>query len=335
MRSKKYTDRELCEIFSGKIKFICGKWFNQYNEEIKRIDSYLMRTGYFNTANDVIKFKDTFIMAYGEFEMDWPDLPIVEEAKHCELEPLCYPLNEKQLIIINYLLRHDEEIFFILTGVGGSGKSTFANIIRQVFDNDYAPLDLQQLSDPYTLATGVGRRLICSDELNSKDLDNGTLKKIFSNQPITINPKFAKPYESRFQAAFFFNCNEPPKLDLTDTGMMRRILYYEMNEKIANPDPTLNRKVFSHKDLVNIVAHALQVDMTDWKSKFEKETRDCLVKNNSVYLCREEYKYVFYADRCKLKGLKPFSEPNWQRVRSLLIEWGYINVQAEENSLCK
>ena len=335
MRAKRYTDIELCDIFKDKIKFICGKWFNKNNEEIKRIDSYLMRTTLFNTANDVIKFKDTFVMAYGEFEADWPDLPIIEEAKQHKLEPLCYPLNEKQLIIINYLLRHDEEIFFILTGVGGSGKSTFANIIRQIFDNDYAPLDLQQLSDQYTLATGVSKRLICSDELNSKDLDNGTLKKIFSNQPITINPKFAKPYESRFQAAFFFNCNEPPRLDLTDTGMMRRILYYEMNEKIVNPDPTLNRKIFSHDDLVNIVAHALQIDMTDWKSKFEKETRDCLVKNNSVYICRDDRQYVFYSETCKSKGLKPFSEPNWSRVRNLLIEWGYINVLPEENGLCK
>ena len=313
-------------FYNKGLRFVSSKWFYK-NSEIYNVNRYLIATSMFDDVNDVQKTKDAFIAAYGEFG-NWPDLPIVNEARNItELKPLVYPLNKKQLVIINYLLRHDEEVFFILTGVGGSGKSTFANIICQIFDNDCASLNLSELSNDFMLASGASKRLIYSDELNSDEINGGKLKQLFSNQMVTVNPKFEKPYQTRFQSAFFFNCNIPPRLDLCDTGMMRRILYFEMNTKIANPDPTLNKKVFTHEDLVNIVAWALRVDMSDWRKLFEKETRYYLVKNNSVYIYREIDNYAVYNECCKNDGLKPFAKPKWEAIRLLLHEWGYIDEQ--------
>ena len=309
----------------GKLRFISGKWF--YNDtEIKDIRKYMLVSGYADTMTELDNIIDMYKVMYGEVGV-WPPLPIIKEAEELkELKPLCYPLNEKQLKIINYLLRHDEEIFFILTGVGGSGKSTFGNIICKIFDNDTASLNLSDLGDDFKLATGIDKRLIYSTEINSDDINNGVLKQLFSNEEITINPKFQTPYKARCQSAFFFNCNKNPRLDLSDTGMLRRILYYSMNEKIKNPDPTLNKKNWKHEDLVNIVAHALRIDMTNWKKDFENETRYNLVKDNSVYRFKDIEKYTVYADKCKEEGLKPFSKPNWELVRELLIEWRFLFV---------
>ena len=64
-------------------KFISGKWFIG-NKEIKNIDSFLLqgRVGaMFDNAQRMIEFKDTFRLAYGDPTGDWPEMPIVTEAK--------------------------------------------------------------------------------------------------------------------------------------------------------------------------------------------------------------------------------------------------------------
>lgn len=306
------------------LEFISGKWFKN-KIEIKEIDKFFLLSS--NNIGNVSKLKDVkecFIILYGTSGR-WYDLPIIQEARdYTNKHDMCYPLKEKQLMIINYLLRHDEEIAFILTGVGGSGKSTFANIICQIFDNDTAALNFSDLSNPFTLATGINKRLIYSTEINSDDMDNGVLKQLFSNEEITVNPKNQQPYKTRCQSSFFFNCNVVPRLDLSDTGILRRILYYDMNEKIKNPDKTLNKREWTREDLVNIVRHALDVDMTNWQENFQCETRYYIIKDNSVYILREASEYDTYVERCKRKGLRAFSEPKWQSIRKLLTEWGYI-----------
>lgn len=327
----KLSAYELANLLKDRynLEFISGKWFKD-KKEIKDIRVRLANLGWFKNVSKIDETIDMYILLYGTTGM-WYDLPIINDALKLEkLEPLCYPLNDKQLKIINYLLRHDEEIFFILTGVGGSGKSTFGNIICQIFENDTASLSLSDLSDPFMLATGVNHRLIYSTEINSDEINNGKLKQLFSNEEITVNPKFEKPYKTRCQSAFFFNCNIVPKLDLCDSGMLRRILYYSMDEKIKNPNPKLNKITWEYKDLVNIVAYALKIDMTDWKKDFEKETRFNLVKNNSVYLLRDKEDYSDYADGCKRKGYRPFSENKFLEIRALLKEWKLLRSPLEE-----
>lgn len=322
----------LHDMMNGELEFISGKWFRK-EIEIKDIRKYLYTTGIFKSIDQLEKVIDSYIVMYGK-TTNWYDLPIIAEAKNQEeLMPLCYPLNDKQLMIINYLLRHDEEVFFILTGVGGSGKSTFANIICEIFDKDVAPLNLSDLSDDFKLATGIDKRLIYSTEINSDEINNGVLKQLFSNEEITINPKFQKPYKARCQSAFIFNCNIPPRLDLSDSGMLRRILYYSMNEKITNPNPALNKMQWSHSELVNIVAHALSIDMTNWKDNFREDTRYNLLKYNSVFRFRDEDSYTDYVNKCKEDGLKPFARPKWEEIRLLLIEWGYITIKEADEDL--
>lgn len=336
MNNKRVDPTDICDFLSSDgYEFISGKWFKN-KIEIKDFSKELYRNvnvrPQLRTDKDTQRIKDTFVDMYGT-SGTWPELPIIEEAKKLkELKPMAFPLNEKQLIIINRLIVDNEEKMFILTGVGGSGKSTFANIIKQIFDNDVASLTLDDLGEDFKLATGVNKRLIYADELNSNDLNNGVIKTLVSQQEITVNPKFDRVYKARWQGRLLFSCNKPPKLDLSDTGILRRIVYYSMNEKIKNPDISLQKKEYTHEELVNIVAHALKVDITDWDKRFQKETRDILKTNNSVWLCKGEHltttSYAQYCELTKDKGLKPFSEPNWEKVKQLLIEW-----EVEEDGL--
>lgn len=328
MASKSFNEKweANCLQMATNIRFISGKWFVD-GVENKQIDRYIMNVdANINTLDKLKKTKDMFIMLHGE-DGDWLELPIIEEARQQKtLKPLCFPLNKQQLTIINrLLLGQNEEVAFICTGVGGSGKSTFLNIVRQIFDNDCAACTLSELNG-FNISEAVSHRLIASDELASDELNNGLLKSIISRQHIQVNPKGQTPYQTKCQSALFFCCNEAPKIDLDDTGMLRRIIYYKMNEKIKNPDRTLNHREWSHEDLVNIVAHALAVDTRDWKIQFEADTHFYLLKNNSVYRYKEAKSYDEYEQLCKSARLKPFSEPKYQSIRALINEW--------EGSIC-
>lgn len=310
-----------CIHLSTGLRFISGKWFLD-GKELKDVDKFIIQTDInVNTMDKVKRVKDMFITMHGE-DGDWLELPIIKEARAQNgLKPLCFPLNHQQLTIINrLLLGGDEEVAFICTGVGGSGKSTFLNIVKQIFDNDVAACTLSDLSG-FNISEAVSHRLIASDELAADELDNALLKSIISRQHIQVNPKGQTPYQTKCQSALFFCCNEAPKIDLDDTGMLRRIIYYKMNEKIKNPDKSLNHKAWTRKDLINIVAHALALDMTDWKKQFEEDTHYYLLKNNSVFRFKDIEDYDLYVEKCKQTRLKPFSEPKFISIRALIDEW--------------
>ena len=85
--------------------------------------------------------------------------------------------------------------------------------------------------------------------------------------------------------------------------------------------PLLRQKQWNEMDIINIIRYALKVDMTDWRKDFEEQTHYYLLKNNSVYILRKARTYQDYVCFCNKKGLKPYSEPNWQTVYQLIQEW--------------
>lgn len=313
------------------LRFISGKWFND-GMEIKNPQRFFMQSDYsLTSAEEVKRTMDVFIMLNGE-DGDWLELPIIADARNKkELDPLCFPLTEEQLVIINRLLvGGDDEVMFICTGIGGSGKSTFLNIVKRIFDNDVGACTLSDLSG-FQLAEAIKHRLIASDELNADELDNGALKTLVSRQSVQANPKNQTPYQVKTQSALFFCCNNPPKVDLSDTGLLRRIVYYKMDKKIENPDTSLQKRDWSYNDLVNIVAHALRVDITNWRKRFDDDTHHYLLKDNSVWRFREQADtYNDYVSLCNQARLKPYSEPKYQALCQLIDEW-YPDKETEEH----
>ncbi|MBQ0097972.1 MAG: hypothetical protein KBS62_03425 [Oscillospiraceae bacterium] len=316
-------------LMKGDLDFISGKWFYQQNELKNPQRFFLQNMTDIASTTDLESVMDMYVAMFGEDGI-WYDSSIIRDARlQTEARKLCFPLTLQQLKIIRKLIDNDEELCFICTGVGGSGKSTFLNIVRQIFDNDCSSCSLSDLSG-YNLAEALKYRLIASDELSADDLDNKSIKTIISKQQLQVNPKFEKPYQMKCQSRLFYCCNIPPRIDLDDTGMLRRIVYYEMDKKIDNPDPTLNRKEWKREDLVNICAIALHLDMTDWYKDFEQSTHYYLLKNNSVYRFKSKTTYGEYASACYQAGLKAYAEPKWVTIKSLIQEWGMDKVAPQK-----
>lgn len=350
---KKFDDSFLTElVLRSNIEFISGKYFYN-NEEIKNIDKYLGKI-YYSYAHKFINERDLNYMKNGIINnpmtdeiVDWPRPKIIDEALEMKAQGYkpkkCpFPLDDKQLLIIYIMLFHPEqEVFFITTGIGGSGKSTFLNIIKQLFDNDVSSTPLGNLGEPFILADALKHRLIASDELGSGEVSLPIVKTIVSKQNIQVNEKYGSTYTTKAQSALFFCCNQAPKIDISDTGMLRRIVYYSRNTKIKNPNPALKNKKWTHEDLIDFVLCSMKVsflvkedDIDFWRFPFKNETNCYLLTTNSVGLYYKAFRnnkvfeisYSSYKDYCRDYGYKAFSKHKFDEI----LEWTKNNYCDEE-----
>ncbi len=102
---------------------------------------------------------------------------------------------------IGYLISNDmsAKVFFLLQGVGDSGKSVLGNLISSLFnDESLAHLDIYRFKDKFATSTLRGKRLnICMDlpraQISREAI--GVIKMLTGDDTITVEAKF-KPSES-------------------------------------------------------------------------------------------------------------------------------------------
>lgn len=325
------------------VKWISGKWFDRNDNEIENIDKYFFELSiqrefykdflFFKVPDDIHKFEDLFITGYGDEMGMWPLPYYARKTYGCitgdlPLGDLPFPLTLEQLLIIGVMLYlPKEEVFFITTGVGGSGKSTFGNIVKQLFNNDVAHTSLDDLRG-FKLAEAVKKRLIYSEEISYGELNCNNLKMLASKQAITVEPKYMTPIEVQSQSALLFNCNRAPKIDIEDTGIMRRLVFYRRDNKIDNPDLSLRDKEYSEYELITIARHAfnaIKEHEHDWRDFFKKDTFETLMKDNKVYrfykMGGTTYdKYVEMCEKAHIKDRFIMSQDNWQKMVDFIQE---------------
>lgn len=326
-----------------KLLYRKGKWYHddpnlpykKHIYDIRHFLYYLDRRTMHNKYNkQVFNFTepvqvDNFVQMYADVfgeDEDWFETKYAVLGKkffkeHPHLPEQPFYLDVKQLVIIGVLLyKPKEEVLFITTGCGGSGKSTFLNIIKQLFNNDFYACTLSDLNDTHVFASAVQKSIICGDEIGAKELNFDNLKTLASKQPVNVNPKFERPYTMRSQSALFWCCNKVPWMDITDSGLTRRLVYYNKNDKIKSPDITLKSKEYSEQELTIIAAYAYKYLKDGWRNMFEDETWELLSKVNSV--CRfdgdDQDVYEEYVKMCRSEGLKPCGKPNYDDIKDLI-----------------
>ena len=316
------------------LELISGKWFlNGEEYSLYGWGGIMFRLceimpNYFGDASKGDRFIKWFINNCNREGGKWPELPIIQEARdwaaNGKITELCYPLTEKELEIINYLLVGDPKdtyaIFFY--GVGGSGKSTVCNLIASIFGpTDTSVCSFNEISNPFTRETIAGKRLWYDSDINAvwSERSSNTLKKIITHDTDQFQKKGKNPYMAQYRAKPLFCCNVPPRFDLTDSGLLRRILYYSKNEKIQNPDGSLANKEWSHEELVNVVAVALNHPFN--ASDFTKETHDIIISTNSVGKWGLDVDYDIYLERCRDNYAQPFGKDKFNTLKALFKQW--------------
>ncbi|MBR5128680.1 MAG: hypothetical protein IKU67_01390 [Firmicutes bacterium] len=319
------------------LELINGKWF------INGIEMPLYGMGgiswtlcckypeYFGSEVNSSRFFKWFIGNVNIIDGEWPEMPILVKAKTKMAagyvpSELAYPLTTKELKLIHYLIDGDPKdnyaIFFY--GVGGSGKSTICNLIASLFGHsDTATCALDQITEKFAREQLAGKRLWYNPEVVSSwsDKATGYFKKIVTGDVDQFEPKGKNPYTARYRCKALFCCNVTPRFDFTDTGLLRRVLYYYKNEKIQNPDGSLQHKKYTEEELIDIAVAALQTDMTNWTDDFIDETHKVIMETNNVAkygICKE---YDTYIAACSANGVYPYAKEKWEKLKELFEGW--------------
>lgn len=138
------------------------------------------------------------------------------------------------------------EKFFIFKGTGGTGKSTFCNLIMKMVGKKYvSTVKLNQFDQDYYLATMIDKLVnIDFDASDKKTLeDSGRFKSITCSEPVSVRQIYAAVVEMVSCATIIINANHMPKIADKSDGLYRRMILVEIDKKIKNPDPKFLERV--------------------------------------------------------------------------------------------
>lgn len=119
--------------------------------------------------------------------------------------------------------------FIVIYGEGGSGKSTFLNILQRLFDGYYTTFEAKALtgsSNQFATEAFRGNPLVAiqHDGDLSKIQDNTKLNSIVSHEEMTMNEKYKSSYTAKANAFIFMATNQPVKITDAKSGIIRRLI---------------------------------------------------------------------------------------------------------------
>ena len=123
----------------------------------------------------------------------------------------------------------DIQKFIVLYGEGGSGKSTFLNIVQKLFDGYYTTFEAKALtsaSNVFSTEVFKSNPLVAiqHDGDLSRIEDNTKLNSIISHEEMTMNEKYKPSYSAKVNCFLFMATNKPVKITDAKSGIIRRLI---------------------------------------------------------------------------------------------------------------
>jgi len=123
----------------------------------------------------------------------------------------------------------DIQKFIVLYGEGGTGKSTFLNIVQKLFPGYYTAFEAKALtSTSNTFSTEVFRNNPLVAIQHDGDLsgikDNTKLNSLISHEEMTMNEKYKPSYMARANAFLIMATNKPVRITDAKSGIIRRLI---------------------------------------------------------------------------------------------------------------
>lgn len=157
------------------------------------------------------------------------------------------------------------EKFVICKGEGGTGKSTYTNLLHKLVGGDAncSHIGLAEFDKDYYLSTLVGKLLNVDDDVvDGKLLENtGRFKSIISGNIISVRQIYREVMDFVPYVTCIFSCNRLPRIMDKTSGLYRRMILIELNHKVSKPDPLFMNKV-TDQDMQYFLYKAVQGIMT-------------------------------------------------------------------------
>ena len=171
--------------------------------------------------------------------------------------------------------------FVICKGEGGTGKSTYTNLLQKlVGDENCSHISLSEFDKDYYISTTVGKLLNVDDDIaDGKALEyTGKFKSMISGEKISVRQIYREVMDFKSFATCVFSCNKLPKIMDKTSGLYRRLILIELNNKVTKPDPLFMNKV-SENDMEYFLFKAVQgikLAIEEGKFKISQSENDLL-----------------------------------------------------------
>lgn len=248
------------------------------NRHVSEIKGHLMRKTYHRRTEidadvNIINMKNgLYNIRTGEFKAHFPDyisinqVPIVYnlESKHKLfgrfIHQVLWPSEIRTAIeLMAYTFYRDNpfEIITNLFGYDANGKSVFTGLLTAL----HGPKNVSNvaltamLDDRFALSDLEGKSVNIDTELTGTTIrDTSILKKITGRQPIKIQRKNEKAYDTLIHAKLFFSTNKiPVAYDESDAFFRRNIIITFPNRfEGKREDPDLIKKLTTEKEVSGI-----------------------------------------------------------------------------------
>lgn len=302
------------------------------------------RNGVYNIENDeLLSFSPDFIIA-NKIEWDYNPNAYHELADKTLDKISCKDKSIRHLLeeCIGYTFYRRSEIgkFFMLTGDGSNGKSTYIDLFKTILgERNIVALELQELGERFKTAEMFGKLANIGDDIGDEFVANtAVLKKLATGDRLNVERKGQNPFDFNNYAKLIFSANSIPRMGKgKDNGaLLRRMIIIPFNATFSDEDedfdPSIKYKLREQASVEYLICLAIQGLKRVLKNnkftiseKVQKELDDFEEINNPIigffkeldinnYLNEPTSKlYDDYREYCIRDGLEPLKKGNFSK----------------------
>jgi putative DNA primase/helicase len=128
---------------------------------------------------------------------------------------------------------HTSEISFgVWYGDGSNGKGSLCNLLRKILGRYYVAISKDVFikcrgaqagaATPQLMPLSIARLAVFAESEKNEVLNDGLLKSLSGQDPISVRPLYGKQIEIQPQAKYLLQTNHYPRIDVTDEAMKNR-----------------------------------------------------------------------------------------------------------------
>lgn len=196
----------------------------------------------------------------------------------------------------------DIQKFVVLYGAGGTGKSTFLNILQQLFVGYFTVFEARELtssSNAFSTESFRNNPLVAiqHDGDLSRIEDNTKLNSIISHELMTMNEKYKPSYMARANALLFMATNKPVKITDAKSGIIRRLIDVRPSGKTLKPAKYHALMEQISFELGAIAFHCLQVYQSMGKNYYSTYKPLEMIEQTDVFFNFVETNYYLFVEQ--------------------------------------
>lgn len=172
------------------------------------------------------------------------------------------------------------DVFFIVIGPGGDGKSTMFNMITNLIGvQNTAYLNFTEISQPDKLLTTLNKKLMLGmdNDVNLYIKKTALLKSMASHETITLNRKYMSSISVEFSPVIVQLCNEMPRFSETKESMRRRIVTFKSENshyKNGTQNPNVKKYINDTRFLEYALWYFLNDEITPYYNDYNEIDKD-------------------------------------------------------------